>query len=71
MVMIRDEISVKGKISLYIAQRFGGRLVDNDASRRCARNACVGGGMARARPRFWFQAPSARPPRERATLSSF
>lgn len=31
MTMIRDDISVKGKVSFYTAQRFGGRLVDNDA----------------------------------------
>ena len=31
MTLIRDDISVKGKVSFYTAQRFGGRLVDNDA----------------------------------------
>jgi HK97 family phage major capsid protein len=31
MVMLRDEITTPGKIKLYTAQRFGGRLVDNDA----------------------------------------
>lgn len=31
MTMIRDDITTKGKISYYTAQRFAGRLVDNDA----------------------------------------
>lgn len=31
MTLIRDDISVKGKVSFYTAQRFGGRLIDNDA----------------------------------------
>lgn len=31
MVLIRDDVTVPGKIKLYIAQRFGGRLTDNDA----------------------------------------
>ncbi len=29
--IVRDEVTVPGKIKLYISQRFGGRLVDNDA----------------------------------------
>jgi HK97 family phage major capsid protein len=31
MTLIRDDISVKGKISFYTAARFDGRLVDNNA----------------------------------------
>jgi HK97 family phage major capsid protein len=31
MVLIRDDVTTPGKIKLYVAQRFGGRLTDNDA----------------------------------------
>ena len=31
MTLIRDNVTVKGKTKLYFAQRFGGRLVDNDS----------------------------------------
>jgi HK97 family phage major capsid protein len=31
MVLVRDDVTTPGKIKLYIAQRFGGRLTDNDA----------------------------------------
>lgn len=33
MTIVRDPYSVKGKTSFYIAARFGGRIVDNDAIR--------------------------------------
>lgn len=29
-ILIRDEVTTKGKTLLYISQRFGGRLTDND-----------------------------------------
>ena len=29
--IVRDEVTTPGKIKLYMPQRFGGRLVDNDA----------------------------------------
>jgi HK97 family phage major capsid protein len=31
LTVIRDQVTTKGKTKLYFAQRFGGRLVDNDA----------------------------------------
>jgi HK97 family phage major capsid protein len=31
MTIIRDQVTVRGSTVLYIAQRFGGRLTDNDA----------------------------------------
>ncbi len=31
--IVRDEVTVPGKIKFYIAQRFGGRLVDNDSAK--------------------------------------
>ncbi len=31
MQIIRDQVTVKGKTLIYLAQRFGGRLVDNDS----------------------------------------
>ena len=31
MSIIRDDVTDRGRVLFYIAQRFGGRIVDNDA----------------------------------------
>ena len=31
MSVLRDPYSTKGRVFFYIAQRFGGRITDNDA----------------------------------------